>query len=517
MATRQTQPGSVSSTRLLGDLLNPVSIGMVVADRAGAVKEYNAAAAAILGVGDADAIGTSVADYFEDGDPVTEAIVSCFEDDSQPPPETLSRRGEAGEQIVQMTVRCLGRRGRRAVLFLQDVTERQLAESRFRTMIQSLDAILWEADRKTLQFRFVSQRAENILGYSVQQWVTNPNFWPSIIHDEDRAEAVRSLASAAEDGGTNTFEYRAVAADGRIVWLRVYVTEEEYARGRVFRGLMIDVTEQKRTEQELELSRMRFARMARTFQRSLLPPELPAIGGVEVAAAYRAAGEGNEVGGDFYDAFDVTDDEWALVMGDVCGKGPDAAAVTALARYTVRAAAQHMRRPVRILETLNEAILRQGNDRFCSMVYARFKLDEGDLHATVAVGGHPLPLVLRKDGHVEPMGRHGLLLGVFPDPELEEESTSLAPGDAVVLFTDGVTDAGAPLMPLGEEGLRSTLKASAGLGAAGIVDSIEQAVLDRSSGAPRDDCALLVMRVAESGQPQMPDDRSGTSPEGPMS
>jgi PAS domain S-box-containing protein len=524
VAKRQPQRASVSSTRLLGDLLDPVSIGVVVVDRTGSVREFNAAATEILGFSDQETVGFSIADWFEDGEGLVGSIRRCFEEDSQPPPENLSRRREGGEQIVQVTVRCrgAGKRARSAILFLQDVTERQLAESRFRTLIQNLDAILWEADRKSLQFRFVSQRAENILGYPVQLWLTNPNFWPSIIHEDDRAEAVRNLASAAEESGPNTFEYRVISADGRIVWLRVYVTEQEHGRDSILRGLMVDVTEQKRTEQELELSRMRFARMARTFQRSLLPPALPKIAGVEVAAAYRAAGEGNEVGGDFYDAFDVSDDEWALVMGDVCGKGPDAAAVTALARYTVRAAAQHMRQPVRILETLNEAILSQGNDRFCSMAYARFKLNGAAIQATVSVGGHPLPLVLRRDGHVETIGRHGLLLGVFPDPKLEEESTLLTRGDAVVLFTDGVTDAGAPGMPLGEEGLRAALKSGAGLGAAGIVERVEQAVLDRSSGAPRDDCAILVMRVAEDRAPldaigHPSEDSNGSFPVAPTS
>ncbi|MDQ4028002.1 MAG: serine/threonine-protein phosphatase, partial [Actinomycetota bacterium] len=114
------------------------------------------------------------------------------------------------------------------------------------------------------------------------------------------------------------------------------------------------------------------------------------------------------------------------------------------------------------------------------------------------------------------------LLGVFPDPDLEEESTLLAPGDALVLFTDGVTDAGAPLMPLGDEGLRSALKAASGMGAAGIVERIEQASLDRSSGAPRDDCAILVIRVAEDHLSRRAfghssEDPSGSEPVAPTS
>ena len=159
--------------------------------------------------------------------------------------------------------------------------------------------------------------------------------------------------------------------------------------------------------------------IARTLQESLLPVELPDIPGVEAAARFRPTGEGNEVGGDFYDMFETGDRGWTVVIGDVCGKGPDAAAVTALARYTLRAAAMRERLPSRSLAVLNEALLRQRDDRrFCTVAYAYFeKLDRG-ARVGVACGGHPLPLLLRADGTVETVGVPGTLLGVVPDPNL---------------------------------------------------------------------------------------------------
>ena len=183
------------------------------------------------------------------------------------------------------------------------------------------------------------------------------------------------------------------------------------------------------------------AYIARTLQQSLLPVELPDIPGVETAARFRPTGEGNEVGGDFYDVFETGNRGWTVVMGDVCGKGPDAAAVTALARYTLRAAAMRERLPSRSLAVLNEALLRQRNDRrFCTVAAAYIeKLDHG-ARAGISSGGHPLPLLMRADGSVEQVGSHGTLLGVVPDPDLDDRAVTLEPGDALVFYTDGVIE-----------------------------------------------------------------------------
>jgi PAS domain S-box-containing protein len=240
--------------------------------------------------------------------------------------------------------------------------------------------------------------------------------------------------------------------------------------------------------------------IARTLQSSLLPAELPRIPGVETAARFRATGAGTEVGGDFYDLFESGERGWTVVVGDVCGKGPDAAAVTALARHTLRAAAMQQRLPSNSLRMLNEALLRQpGDRRFCTVAYAYLEALEAGARVGFASGGHPLPVVLRSDGTVEWLGDHGMLLGVVPDPQLRDSSSELSAGDSLIFYTDGVTDAGGANGPLGEEALAGIIASCAGLDANAIAARIEAAALEAEEGPPRDDIAVVVLRVAPGG------------------
>jgi PAS domain S-box-containing protein len=239
------------------------------------------------------------------------------------------------------------------------------------------------------------------------------------------------------------------------------------------------------------------AYIARTLQQSLLPAELPDIPGIDAAARFLPVGEGNDVGGDFYDLFASGGRGWTVVMGDVCGKGPDAAAVTALARYTLRAAAMRERLPSRALRVLNEALLRQRDDRrFCTVAYAYLELRDGGAQIGFATGGHPLPLLVRSDGTVEPIGEPGTLLGVVPDPRFEDRSLSIGPGDALVFYTDGVIE-GRGDGTLDEAGLARVLAGCAGAGADAIAARVEELALSAQGGSPRDDIAVLVLRVAD--------------------
>jgi PAS domain S-box-containing protein len=239
------------------------------------------------------------------------------------------------------------------------------------------------------------------------------------------------------------------------------------------------------------------AYIARTLQQSLLPAELPDIPGIEAAARFRPTGQGNEVGGDFYDLFESGGRGWTVVMGDVCGKGPDAAAVTALARYTLRAAAMRERLPSRSLALLNEAMLRQRDDRrFCTVAYAYLEPMSEGARIGFASGGHPLPLLLRADGSVQAVGEPGSLLGVLPDPTFEDRSLSLAPGDALVFYTDGVIEGRGSNGPLDEVGLAQLVASCAGDGADAIAARVEDAAVAAQDGSPRDDIAVLVLRVA---------------------
>jgi PAS domain S-box-containing protein len=254
----------------------------------------------------------------------------------------------------------------------------------------------------------------------------------------------------------------------------------------------------RRAGQAIENARLYAERdhIAHTLQQSLLPPELPAIAGVELAARYLPAGEGNEVGGDFYDVFDTGDGTWGIVVGDVCGKGAAAAAVMGLARYTLRATAMRERKPSRILATLNEAVRRQTTEgRFITVSYSRLRTRPEGARLTVSCGGHPLPLLLRADGSLETAGQPGTLLGLFPDPVLSDSAIDLHPGDAMITFTDGVTEIpGASLE--GERRLADVLKSCAGHGADAIAERVERDVMRRGRRRIRDDMAVLVLRVA---------------------
>ncbi|MFL5827213.1 MAG: SpoIIE family protein phosphatase [Thermoleophilaceae bacterium] len=232
--------------------------------------------------------------------------------------------------------------------------------------------------------------------------------------------------------------------------------------------------------------------IAETLQRSLLPPHLPDIPGVEAAARFRPAGEGNQMGGDFYDVFQTADDAWLVIIGDVCGKGAEAAAVTALARYTLRATALHESRPSRLLELLNEALLRHGPEqRFATVTCCRLDPDTGRVE--LASGGHPPPLIIRAGGSVEPFGSSGTLLGVVTNPDLADDSAELGQGDKLVFYTDGVTDAHAPERIVGPSELAASLAPHWQLDPASLAELVEEIALGRSDAPPRDDIAILVL------------------------
>ena len=239
--------------------------------------------------------------------------------------------------------------------------------------------------------------------------------------------------------------------------------------------------------------------IARVLQKSLLPPHLPEIPGVEVGAEYLPVGEANEVGGDFYDLINTAEDGWICAIGDVRGKGVEAASVTALARYTIRAVTLKDDRPSEVLAALNEAMLRQlPEDRFCTAACIRLEPEDGQagVGIDVSLAGHPAPLLVRPDGSVEEVGCSGRVLGVFDDAELGDSSLRLMPGEALILYTDGVTEARSPDGDFfGEERLRRLLRSCTDLDSANIAARIKTVVLDFQEGYPRDDLAVLVLRA----------------------
>lgn len=235
------------------------------------------------------------------------------------------------------------------------------------------------------------------------------------------------------------------------------------------------------------------AEVARTLQESLLPDDLPAIPGCEVAALYLPAAQGAEVGGDFYDIWALTGD-WMVMVGDVTGKGVEAAAVTSLVRHTARTASEFERDPASVLARVDRTLQRGAALSLCTAVCARLSGNR----LLLASGGHPLPLLVRAS-EVREIGCYGPLLGAFPDPTWTQLEERLQPGDALVFFTDGVPDA------VGEDGerfglrrLTDCLASAAGSSPAELVERLREAVTRFRVGAQADDTAVLVVRYGAS-------------------
>src|SRR5436190_23832695 len=274
--------------------------------------------------------------------------------------------------------------------------------------------------------------------------------------------------------------------------MRLVMAVADQCAQALARALLYD--RERRERDRAERDRRHINELNRALQTSLLPPALPPIPGVEMEARYQPALAGLEVGGDFYDVFD-TGGDWAVVIGDVCGKGPEAAAVTAIARWTIRSVAIDIRQPTQVLRKVNDTLVHQHlDDRFCTIAYARVVPTADGVRISVCRGGHPAPLLLHADGTIEPVGMAGSLIGILPDVRLWEETAHLQKGDAIVFYTDGVTEARRDHDQFGETGLRRALESCLGRTASEIADAIEAAVLDFASEAS-DDIALLVLRI----------------------
>lgn len=252
------------------------------------------------------------------------------------------------------------------------------------------------------------------------------------------------------------------------------------------------------TAQALDRAQLHQARVdiSRRLQRSLLPPRVPTIPGLDAAVIYRAFGDGIEVGGDFYDLWAVDNGRWAIAVGDVAGTGPEAAALTALARHTLRALTINTADPGEIMGILNR-LLQAGagddNERFCTALFG-FVLAGDPIEVWLASGGHPAPMLRRADGStlVEAVG--GSLLGVFPDAAVETRRLRLEPGDTLVLVTDGVLEAKSAGVEFGVEGVMGVLATELD-GAAAVAAGINEAVRAHTGGTLSDDMVVLVLQV----------------------
>jgi sigma-B regulation protein RsbU (phosphoserine phosphatase) len=286
------------------------------------------------------------------------------------------------------------------------------------------------------------------------------------------------------------------------ILLNASLARDADGRPVVIRVVVFDATERREYERELlraklraEESEARARSLARTLQQTLIPPEPPAIPGLLVDAAYRPAGNGEEVGGDFYDIFQIAADDWVVVLGDVCGKGVEAAVITALVRYTLRSVTVRLQQPTQALQELNDVLLRHPSGRFCTVALLRLSRADDGWQLTMSLGGHPQPLLLRSGtAETSKVGTPGSLVGVLDEPDFTETSIRLAPGDSLVIYTDGVTEGRLGREQYGEQRLRATASRHARSPGA-IPQAVLVDVLEFQGGTARDDIAVVSVGV----------------------
>ena len=262
-------------------------------------------------------------------------------------------------------------------------------------------------------------------------------------------------------------------------------------------GLVEELGEQLALAIRVDRMFRRRTEIADALQASLLPRELPSVPGVDIAAAYVAATEGLEVGGDFYDVYQ-TPGGWGMAIGDVCGKGEEAAAVTASARHAIRVLAHRNGDPGEVLRQANEIMLAERfEDRFITACAAQLSWRDDRVHVVLGSAGHPGPAVVQPDGEVRLLDGGGMALGLFPGAEPGIQEIDLRPGDLFFMFTDGVTEARSPEMTYFEERLADQLASLAGRPPTEVCSAMRTLVLEFSMNDLRDDMTMLVLRVGK--------------------
>lgn len=281
--------------------------------------------------------------------------------------------------------------------------------------------------------------------------------------------------------------------------------------GRMAGELVVlrEVTQRVRDQQRLQQVLDDRSRVAATLQASMVPTRLPDVPGCELASRYVPAGDGGEIGGDFLDVFALDEQSWAFMLGDVSGKGAEAAAVSAATRYTLRALARPGLTPAATLREVNAVLQAQTeSERHCTLVHGQLRPPRGDddpsapLRITLSLAGHHMPLVLRTDGEVEEVGTLGTALALFDDPELHDAEVELAPGEVLCVFTDGLVEARRGRDQFGSERTAELLRAHRDLSADGLAGAVLDGVRAFHGDQLVDDLALLVIRYDAGGRDQ---------------
>ena len=234
--------------------------------------------------------------------------------------------------------------------------------------------------------------------------------------------------------------------------------------------------------------------LASTLRAALLPATLPVVPGVAIGSAYRPAQEATEIGGDFYEVR-ADGDGWSFSVGDVCGKGVDAAVLTGQVRQSLRTVSLVDAAPEDRLHRLNEALLATDGTSFVTLVHGTIRSTAAGLELHLAGGGHPAPLVRRSDGRVEELPVAGPIIGMLDVVRFEPVTMVLRPGETLACFTDGLPDAPGDSGLLGVDRLAAVLADCEGMVAQAIAERLLQAALEHLDGRPHDDIALLVLQA----------------------
>jgi sigma-B regulation protein RsbU (phosphoserine phosphatase) len=250
-----------------------------------------------------------------------------------------------------------------------------------------------------------------------------------------------------------------------------------------------------RQRQRAEESERRTFVVAQALQRMLYPPEPPRIDGLDVGAAFRPAGDGGMIGGDFYDVFELESRDWLIAVGDVCGKGVEAAAVAGLARFTVRASAVHSRQLDEVMHQVNDVLLADESDRFVTLLLARFTRASVSWQATLARGGHPPPYRFRGDEPPVALGLPGGLVGAMEQVRYRHVDVPLEPGDLVLMYSDGLTEGRRGVEFYGEDRMLDHVAAHLHLSSGDLAHSLVDDVVAFQDGRPTDDIAVVTLRV----------------------
>lgn len=278
------------------------------------------------------------------------------------------------------------------------------------------------------------------------------------------------------------------------------ITKEDAQTLEDLAALVVDQLELRLAARRLAEQRAAEQKLGQALQENVLPPALNIVPGLDVAACYRPMGQGLDISGDFYDLFKCRDGDWVAVVGDVCGKGIDAAITMVAIHHRLRALADVSFAPSEVLGVLNDLIFRAGDlETFCSLIYMQIRPEPDHVEVTFSSGGHPLPLIRRADGSVEQVGAPGVLVGAFPEAKLDDVTVTLAPGDLMLAYTDGVIERRDVGLTEQEQMLRSVLAKCTEDSASAVIADLEQAMFDEamleSPGPLQDDAAMLVLRA----------------------